>query len=192
MKVDHFATETSSNIEGKRKNMLVYNYYNPEPLYIDDKGKQKKIGDLKKGDLVYKVNESENAGKKVIDFMVVKFADTDNHFLTFKSDRPDDFIEYKGEEKTLPNVDENGNLPSDKKMRGNLAIPVIVGIGGGVIGYYFSQRAQAKPLGYVLGGIALFAGIGYLVTQMGTKPKITEDKPIDTTGSVINIPEPKK
>ncbi len=195
MKTDRFATrKEDAVIAEKRKNFMVYNNPVPQPLFIEEGGSQKKIGELTKGDLVY---IKEDKGEGVVGFLVCKFADLspENQLLVFIA-KKSSFLPHEVKNETLANVDgdKDGKKPSDKKIRNNYTIPVVAGLGGGVIGFLAARRANQSasaipqnPFIWAAVGIVVFAGLGYIATQMERKKSVAPD----LSGSTITIPSAK-
>ncbi len=204
MKTDRFATRKEDlEIAKKRKNFMVYNNPVPQPLFIEEGGSQKKIGELNKGDLVY---IKEDNGEGVVGFLVVKFVDLspENQLLVFAA-KKSSFIPHEVQTETFANVegnkgvvDKDGKAPSEKKFKNNYAVPLVAGMGGAVIGYLAARRVNQSggvaPNGvpahnvfvWAVVGAATFAALGYIATQM----EIKKSSP-DLSGSTITIPDAK-
>ncbi len=191
MKTDIFATRNDgSDMTGKRKKVMAYSNATPQPLFVEKDGRQEKIDALNKGDLVFMINDGDAKG--IVDFLVVKFADTENHWLIFKGSKSN-FSPADIKSDTIsnvegtPNVDKDGKLPSDKKIKNNYAIPLVAGIGGGVIGFLAAKRFNENVFACAALGLIVCAGLGYLATQMERK----SGAPFDTGSSTVNIPDSK-
>ncbi len=198
MKVDRFATRKEDiDIADKRKKVMMYNSSTPQPLFVEESGRQKKLGELNKGDLVFILNEDNG----VVNFHVIKFADLapENQWLIFVANKSS-FVPHEVKTETLANVDgdnsvvdKDGKSPSVKKMKNNYTIPLVAGIGGGFIGFLAARRANQNgtanqnPFVWAAAGVVVFAALGYIATQMEKKKSVSPD----LSGSTVTIPDSK-
>lgn len=164
MKKDYFR-ENSALDKGRKK---VYHLKEGNIELLNPKD-GKSVGYLEKDELVYKVNIVEENGEKLLVFRVMKYAGKKHQNTLFKASRSLFERHYSDDDIKKSSVDGDTKKDDEKKM--NFGVPVITGLGVGVLSYLLAKKYNKNVLIFSIGGIILGATVGHLIINKGLVKK---------------------
>ena len=158
MKKDYF--RENSALDKGRKKVYTLKEGNIELLNPKD---GKSVGYLEKGELVYKVNTVEENGEKLLVFRVIKYAGKKHQNTLFKASKSLFERHYSDEDIKKSSVEGDAPKAEDKKM--NFGVPVVTGLGVGVVSYLLAKKYGKNV--WIFGGIGLALGAiaGHLIVN---------------------------
>lgn len=130
------------------------------------------VGFLEKGELIYKVNIVDENGEKMFVFRVMKYAGKKHQNTLFKA-KKDLFEKYYTEDADGKSNIDGDKTPvdksGDKKM--NFGVPVVVGLGLGVLGYLIAKKYNKNVWLFGISGLAIGGTLGHIVVNKGLTKK---------------------
>ncbi len=167
MKKDYF--RENSALDTGRKKVYTLKQGNIELL---NPKTGKSVGFLEKDDLVYKVNvvEEEN-GEKMLVFRVIKYAGKKHQNTLFKANKDLFTRHYSDEDIKKSSADGGTTTTENEEKEMNFGVPVVSGLGVGVISFLLAKKYGKNVWLYGIGGLALGALAGHLIINKGLTKK---------------------